>query len=72
MRRLGQERNMFPYDSLVMSPTEIVLLNDNMAYDWGISKIYYTDEAADVVELQDSLLVLLKKEGSDWKLFRLL
>jgi hypothetical protein len=70
MRRLGQERGMFPYDSLVMSPTETVLLSDSMAYDWGTSKVYYTNEAGEVVELQDSFLVLLKKEGDDWKLFR--
>jgi hypothetical protein len=70
MYKRGQDRGMFPYDSIIMSPTETFILNDTMAYDWGYSNVYYTDEEGITVKLQDSFLVLLKKINGEWKLFR--
>lgn len=70
MYALGQERGRFPYDSIRMTPTETFILNDTMAYDWGTSKVYYTNEHGQAVELRDSYLVILKKENGKWKLHR--
>lgn len=70
MRQLGRDRGRFPYDSIIMQPTETVIINDSMAYDWGTSSVYYTDEKGSPVELQDSFLVLLKKEKGKWKIYR--
>jgi ketosteroid isomerase-like protein len=70
MYALAQERGVFPYDSIIMHPTETVVLNETMAYDWGTSSVYYTDQTGNPVELKNSFLVLLKKEDGEWKLFR--
>lgn len=71
MRDLGKERGVFPYDSIIMSPIETVVLNDTMAYDFGTSKVYYTNENGEQVELQDTFLALMKKEADgEWRLFR--
>jgi hypothetical protein len=43
MYALRGDRGMFPYDSLVMSPRETVIMNDSMAYDFGTSMTYTTD-----------------------------
>jgi len=70
MYALAGSRGRFPYDSIVMTPTETVLLNDSVAYDWGTSRVYYTNDNGEAVELRDAFLVLLKKENGEWKLFR--
>jgi hypothetical protein len=70
MFALGAKRGRFPYDSIIMNPTETFILNDTMAYDWGNSLVYYTDEAGEKVELKNSFLVILKKEKGEWKLHR--
>lgn len=70
MFALGKERGKFPYDSIIMSPTETHLLNDSMAYDWGSSRTYYTDKEGKHIELKNSFLVILKKIDGKWKLHR--
>ncbi len=71
MRRLGQERGVFPYDSIKMYPKETVVLNDTLAYDYGYSNVFYTNEEGEVVILEDTFIALMKK-GKDgkWKLWR--
>ncbi len=70
MFALGQERGRFPYDSIIMSPTETIIMNDSMAYDWGTSRVYYTNKNDEVVELQNSFLVILKRVDGGWRLHR--
>ncbi|MEM1257017.1 MAG: hypothetical protein AAGH81_00720 [Bacteroidota bacterium] len=66
--RLGK----FSYDSIVMTPQENVIVSDSVAYDFGTSKTYYTNDNGESVELQDTFLVILKKDKNDgvWKLHR--
>jgi ketosteroid isomerase-like protein len=61
----------FPYDSIIMSPRETVILSDSMAYDFGTSRVFHTDSLGKVIELKDTFLVLLKK-GKDgtWRMYR--
>ena len=70
MYALGKERGRVPYDSIIMTPIETYIMNDSMAYDFGTSQVYYTNEEGDVVELQDTFLAILKKENGVWKLHR--
>ncbi len=70
MFALAQERGRFPYDSIIMTPTETLILNDSVAYDWGTSRTYYTDKDGGVVELHNSFLAIMKKQGGIWKLHR--
>jgi len=71
MNELGTNRGQFPYDSIVMSPTETVIVNDSIAYDYGTSKVYYTDENGQSVLLEDTYLAILKKDKDGiWKLHR--
>ncbi|ASV30219.1 DUF4440 domain-containing protein [Maribacter cobaltidurans] len=65
-----QHGNKFRYDSIIMTPKETVILSDTMAYDFGVSRTYYTDENGTVHEMGDSFLVLLKKVDGQWKLYR--
>jgi len=58
------------YDSLFITIEETQLLNDSMAYDWGTSTIYYTDNDGNSVKIEDSFFVILKKEGGNWKIYR--
>lgn len=72
MRRLAAGRGTpFPYDSIVMRPIETVVVNDSIAWDFGTSSVYFTNEQGDVQELQDTFLAILKK-GADgvWRLHR--
>ena len=72
MRRLGASRGTpFPYDSIVMRPIETVVVNDSIAWDFGTSSVYFTNEQGHVQELQDTFLAILKK-GPDgvWRLHR--
>ncbi len=63
--------NKFRYDSIIMRPTETVIVSDTMAYDFGVSSMFYTDEEGVVHELEDTFLVILKKtEDGEWKLHR--
>ncbi|QSE98963.1 YybH family protein [Fulvivirga lutea] len=63
--------NKFRYDSIIMRPKETVILSDTMAYDFGVSSMYYTDEKGTVHELEDTFLVLMKKtKDGEWKLYR--
>lgn len=66
--RLGK----FSYDSIVMSPEETVIVSDSIAYDYGTSKVYYTNDKGESVELQDTFLVIMKKDKDDgvWRLHR--
>ncbi|MFC4219888.1 DUF4440 domain-containing protein [Flagellimonas marina] len=66
--RLGK----FSYDSIIMTPQETVIASDSIAYDYGTSKVYYTNDKGESVELQDTFLVILKKDKEDnqWKMHR--
>ncbi|NAY91100.1 DUF4440 domain-containing protein [Muricauda sp. JGD-17] len=66
----GKERGTFPYDSIIMTPTETYIMNDSMAYDWGSSRTYYTNKEGKQVELRNSFLAILKKVDGEWKLHR--
>lgn len=72
MRRLGASRGTpFPYDSIAIRPIETVVVNDSIAWDFGTSSVYFTNEQGEVQELHDSFLAILKK-GDDgvWRLHR--
>lgn len=62
----------FSYDSIIMRPQETVIVSDTVAYDFGTSSVYYTNENGEPVELKDTFLVILKKDKKDgiWKLHR--
>ena len=62
----------FHYDSLVMRPRETIIVSDSVAYDFGTSSTYYTNENGQPVELTATFLAVLKKDKSDgvWKLHR--
>lgn len=61
----------FPYDSIVMFPRETIIASDSVAYDFGVSHVYYTNSEGNVVELKDSFLAILKKgEDGIWRLHR--
>lgn len=71
MYALGAERGAFPYDSISMHPMETVILNDSMAYDFGMSDVFYTDKDGETVQLNNSYMALLKKgEDGVWRLYR--
>lgn len=70
MYALSEERGRFPYDSIIMQPSETILVNDSIAYDMGESRVYYTNEAGEQVELRDKYLAIIKKEQGQWKLHR--
>ena len=62
----------FHYDSLVMSPRETIIVSDSVAYDFGTSSTYYTNEKGEAIELTATFLAILKKDKNDgkWKLHR--
>ncbi|WP_250435898.1 Cif family virulence factor [Hanstruepera flava] len=62
----------FSYDSLVMKPQETIIVSDSVAYDFGTSSVYYTNEQGEPVEIEDTFLAILKKDKNDgkWKLHR--
>ena len=66
-----QHGNKFRYDSIKMNPKETVILSDTMAYDFGVSSVYYTDENGTVHEMEDTFMVIMKKtKDGEWKLHR--
>ncbi|MBW8245075.1 DUF4440 domain-containing protein [Muricauda oceani] len=66
-----QHGNKFRYDSIKMNPKETVILSDTMAYDFGVSSVYYTDENGTVHEMEDTFMVIMKKDkDGEWKLHR--
>ncbi|MEO2051494.1 MAG: hypothetical protein ABGX00_06985 [Allomuricauda sp.] len=71
-RKLREEHgNKFRYDSIIMKPKETVIVSDSIAYDFGVSSMYYTDENGTVHELKDTFLVILKRmKNGEWKLHR--
>ena len=62
----------FSYDSLIMNPKETIIASDSVAYDFGTSSVYYTNEQGEPVEIEDTFLAILKKDKNDgkWKLHR--
>lgn len=66
--RLGK----FSYDSILMTPQETIIVSDSIAYEYGTSKTYYTNDEGESVELHDTFLVIIKKDKNDgvWKLHR--
>lgn len=67
-KRLGK----FSYDSIIMTPQETVIANDSLAYDYGTSTVYYTNDKGESIQLHDTFLVILKKDKNDgkWKIHR--
>jgi ketosteroid isomerase-like protein len=71
MYKESKNQGPFPYDSIIMSPKETIIASDSIAYDFGVSRVYYTNSEGNVVELKDSFLVILKKDkDGTWKLHR--
>ncbi|MGK7396760.1 MAG: YybH family protein [Candidatus Cyclobacteriaceae bacterium M3_2C_046] len=62
----------FSYDSIRMRPKETIIVADSVAYDYGVSSVYYTNDQGESVELKDTFLVILKKDKNDgkWKIHR--
>lgn len=62
----------FSYDSLIMKPKETIILSDSIAYDFGTSSVYYTNDQGEPIEIKDTFLAILKKDKNDgkWKLHR--
>jgi len=71
-RKLREKHgNKFRYDSIKMNPKETVILSDTMAYDFGVSSVFYTDENGTVHEMEDTFMVIMKKDkDGEWKLHR--
>lgn len=71
MYAVSKKQGPFPYDSILMTPKETVIVSDSVAYDLGNSMVYYTDAEGKVVELKDTFLAILKR-GKDgvWRLHR--
>lgn len=65
-------KGKFHYDSLVMRPRETVIVSDSIAYDFGTSSTYYTNEQGEPVEIIATFLAIMKKDKRDgvWKLHR--
>ncbi|WP_297695190.1 DUF4440 domain-containing protein [uncultured Eudoraea sp.] len=71
MYKESKNQGPFPYDSIIMSPIETIIASDSIAYDLGVSRVYYTNSEGNVVELKDSFLAILKKgEDGTWRLHR--
>lgn len=71
MYKLGQDRGAFPYDRIIMTPKETVIVSDSVAYDYGTSKVYYTNAKGEEKLLTNSYLVILKKDkDGTWRLHR--
>ncbi|MGF1669670.1 MAG: YybH family protein [Balneolaceae bacterium] len=71
-KRLREEPfGQFSYDSIRMRPIETVIVSDTVAYDFGTSSVYYTNEDGEPVELEDTFLVILKKDkNGKWRIHR--
>ena len=71
-RQRANPNDLFSYDSLIMSPEETIIVSDSIAYDFGTSSVYYTNEEGNQVEITDTFLAILKKDKKDgqWKLHR--
>ena len=70
-RLLEEPKGLFHYDSIRMHPYETLILNDSMAYDFGWSSVYYTDAEGNPVELNDTFMVIFKKnKDGQWQLWR--
>lgn len=71
MYKTSKNQGPFPYDSIIMFPKETIISSDSIAYDFGVSHVYYTNSEGIVVELKDNFLAILKK-GKDgiWRLHR--
>lgn len=71
MFKTSKNQGPFPYDSIFMFPEETIIVSDSIAYDFGVSHVYYTNSEGNVVELKDNFLAILKK-GKDglWRLHR--
>ena len=71
MYKVSKNQGPFPYDSIIMNPKETIIASDSIAYDFGVSHVYYTNSEGVAVELKDSFLAILKK-GNDgvWRLHR--
>ena len=55
-----------------MRPKETIIVSDSVAYDFGTSSTYYTNENGESIELTATFLAILKKDRNDgkWKLHR--
>ncbi len=56
---------------LVISPMEIVIINETWGYELGKSETtYLPDGAEEAMILHDTYLMLFKNEGDGWKIYR--
>lgn len=54
-----------------MNPKETVIVSDSVAYDYGTSQVFYTNENGEEVMLTNSFLVIMKKvQDGNWRLHR--
>jgi len=71
MYKISQKPGPIPYDSIIMFPKETIVASDSLAYDFGVSHVYYTNSEGSVVELKDNFLAILKKSNDGiWRLHR--
>ena len=71
MYKQGETRGQFPYDSIVMNPIETIIANDSIAYDFGMSTVYFSEANGNPLALQNTFLAILKKDKDGvWKLHR--
>ena len=60
-----------PGYELDITPTELVILNDEWAYEYGTTVASYLPEGADVrVEIPNTYLMILRKQDGAWKPYR--
>jgi ketosteroid isomerase-like protein len=60
-----------PGARIAIRPMEVVVLNDDWAYEFGTSTTTYTPpETQDVTQLRDTYLIIFRKTAEGWRAFR--
>jgi ketosteroid isomerase-like protein len=60
-----------PGARIAIKPLEVVVLNDEWAYEFGTAVTTYTPDGEDTERrLRDTYLILFRNTGSGWKAFR--
>ena len=71
MREAASARAFPPGATIDISPIELVVLNEEWAYEFGTSIVSYTPEGAkEGRQLRDTYLILLRDAGDGWKAYR--
>ena len=61
----------FPIGSTIeMSPRELIVIDDEWAYEFGSSVFTWTPEGGEPEELRDTYLILFRNQGDGWKIWR--